>query len=305
MFRARGVASYGYDVARISLGLVLLTAAGLKASELATEPLTGSGIFTSFWLHTAIVEFETLLGVWMLTGLFQRQARYVAIVCFGIFSCLSLSKGLAGATSCGCFGTVPVNPWYSFTFNIIAIAALCHWTPRSRTMANFGSKRPYLAICLLASLGIGVSSVVLGSVMANGGSTSGQFGGDSTFVILEPETWLGTRFALLGHTDVDDHIAVGKWVVLLYHHDCMDCRKLIVRYQQRAGESANIAENPSLALLELPPYGDISEMPNSAESPFLCGRVTDDRKWFVQTPVELSLTDGVVRRVANASDLRL
>lgn len=80
-FRARVGAAYGYDIVRSTLGLILLAAAFLKAYQLATVPLAGSSICTSHWFQFAIIEFEPLLGVWLVTGLYQAQARHISIAC--------------------------------------------------------------------------------------------------------------------------------------------------------------------------------------------------------------------------------
>jgi hypothetical protein len=42
----------GYDVVRIALGILLLSAAGLKAHQLATEPAAANAFFGCRWLFT-------------------------------------------------------------------------------------------------------------------------------------------------------------------------------------------------------------------------------------------------------------
>lgn len=61
-----------YDVVRIVLGLVLLTAATFKGHQLATEPVAGTSLFTSSWFLIAVVQFELFLGLWLLCGLYTR-----------------------------------------------------------------------------------------------------------------------------------------------------------------------------------------------------------------------------------------
>jgi hypothetical protein len=48
----------GYDVVRILAAIVLLTAAGLKAHQLATEPIPARTWLDSRWLLMTTVEFE-------------------------------------------------------------------------------------------------------------------------------------------------------------------------------------------------------------------------------------------------------
>ena len=60
------------------VALVLLVAAVLKAHQLATEPVVGSGLLDSRWLLVAVVQHELFLAFWLLSGLFPRTA-----CCFG------------------------------------------------------------------------------------------------------------------------------------------------------------------------------------------------------------------------------
>jgi len=61
--QARRVA--GYDVVCVVLGLVLLTAAALKGSQLATEPIVGWGVLNSRWFLIGVVQFELFFGLWL------------------------------------------------------------------------------------------------------------------------------------------------------------------------------------------------------------------------------------------------
>ncbi len=60
----------GYDVVRVLLGLVLLTTAGLKGCQLATELTLERGLLTSRWFLIGQVEFELCLGVFLLSRLY-------------------------------------------------------------------------------------------------------------------------------------------------------------------------------------------------------------------------------------------
>ena len=95
-----------YDVTRMVLGLLLLVAAGLKAHQLATEPVPETSLLTSRWFLIIWVETEIVLGLWFLTGLARRAAWGAALACFSVFSLVTLYKALSGDVSCGCFGRV-------------------------------------------------------------------------------------------------------------------------------------------------------------------------------------------------------
>ena len=103
----------GYVAIRVFLAAILISAAVLKGYQLATGPVLGTGLFSSRILLIAVVEFEWLLGVWLITGLFPKWAWRVTLGCFVLFACVSLYKGLSGDASCGCFGQVEVSPWWT------------------------------------------------------------------------------------------------------------------------------------------------------------------------------------------------
>jgi hypothetical protein len=83
------------------VGLVLLTAAAFKGYQLATEPALENGVFTSRWFLMGLVEFELLLGIWLLSGWSQRWSGCAAIGAFAGFGCYALYNVLVGADSCG------------------------------------------------------------------------------------------------------------------------------------------------------------------------------------------------------------
>lgn len=51
-----------FRVVQICLALLLLTAAGLKTHQLATEPVLGGGLLVSRWFLVGVVEFGSSLG---------------------------------------------------------------------------------------------------------------------------------------------------------------------------------------------------------------------------------------------------
>ena len=120
----------GYDVVRIAVGCLLLLAAGLKGHQLATEPVSGDGVLSSRWFLIGGVEFELAFGLWLWSGLSPMWTWRSALVCFGLFSGLSLFKAILGEASCGCFGTVAVNPWYTSLLDLGVFVCLFLWRPR-------------------------------------------------------------------------------------------------------------------------------------------------------------------------------
>ncbi len=107
-----------YGVIRMTLGLILLSAAALKGHQLATEPVAGTGLLTSRWFLIGVVEFELFFGLWLWFGVYPRRTWQVALLCFGTFGCVTLYKALSGEVTCGCFGRVRVDPRITFPVDL-------------------------------------------------------------------------------------------------------------------------------------------------------------------------------------------
>jgi hypothetical protein len=100
------------------------------------------------------------LGLCLVLGLYSRIARLLALVSFGVFGALSLQKAITGVASCSCFGALAVRPWYTFLFDLVAIAALWRWDPGRTGSSARGAgmlscpRRSILFALLLAPVGI-------------------------------------------------------------------------------------------------------------------------------------------------------
>jgi uncharacterized membrane protein YphA (DoxX/SURF4 family) len=159
--RVRVRATSGYNILRIFLAAVLLTAAVLKTYELATGPVVGDGFLDSRWLLIVAVAFEISFGIWLLAGFSPRQTWAAALLCFVVFACVSLYKALSGHASCGCFGPVQVNPWYTTVFDATVVLLLLYFRPS----AHVGSRAANIALeFALMVLVIGLVIVGCGAV---------------------------------------------------------------------------------------------------------------------------------------------
>lgn len=115
----------------IALGLVLILAAFLKTHQLATEELRERTVLTSRWFMTAMVLYETALGLGLVVGLAPGVLRWVAIATFAVFFEVSLYQGIMGYGRCGCLGRVTVSPWLMLAVDCVALTALVLWQPRA------------------------------------------------------------------------------------------------------------------------------------------------------------------------------
>jgi len=225
-----------------------------------------------------------------LSGLYRRPVWWAALAGFAFFSCVTLYKGLSGAASCGCFGKVEVSPWYTLVLDLAAVAALLVFRPLVRADRPIRAARMRVAVATFILLAIGIpGGVAMAGYQPAALVNDGQLIGEGEFVLLEPETWLGKPFPLLEYIDIGDELAEGDWIVLLYHHDCPSCRQAVVAYQQMARTMEGGTRCPQLALVEIPPYGELSE---ARGSPARCGRLTNLRDWVIRTPVACFLEGG-------------
>jgi len=303
----------GYDLVRVILGMILLTAAGLKGYQLATEPVPDTGILDSRWFLIAVVEFELLFGLWLLANLRPRWTRRAAVLCFGLFAAVSLYKALSGTASCGCFGRVAVNPWYTFTLDTVAVLALLRWRPAGMASSMLVPSRAFAlrsTAVTLAWLSVGLpAAVAMGTYQPAVLAEDGVVMGDGNLVILEPEEWTGKRFPLLpfiedspgklkpGERPLRERLAEGNWIVVLYHHDCPKCQESMPEYEKLAHGSAADPKAPRVALIEVPPYGNTNSLKLSSDAPCAFARLSDGNEWFVQTPVVLNITDSLATGV--------
>lgn len=296
------------DIILKVLGVLLLTAAGLKGYELLTIPTANADIWSNRNFLIFTVEFELALGIWLVSGVFRRIAWLAGIICFSLFCCVTLYKALAGFGSCGCFGKVHVNPWMTLlAIDIPAVVALLFVKPKNirNVFASIAStiyrslvKRnasatfkdmagPRLTfVSSFTILLILTSSIVL--------AVNEPAVVTSSYEVLEPETWVGKNLPILEHIDIADKIKTGNWLLLLYHHDCPDCQKAIIEIEQMARELEGNEDFLRFALIAVPPYGKAGERPVSGNSPCVLGKLNKSKELFVMTPAIVLMTKSKV-----------
>jgi hypothetical protein len=285
----------GYGFVRWGLGLLLFAAAALKTHQLATQPTPGASFLDSRSFLIFWVQVEFILGIWLCSGLALRLGYVAAVACFTLFSGVTLWKALQGEASCGCFGVLEVNPWYTLILDLTALAAAIIFRPNLRvpTPPPHARRRmtAVIALVLIAGAASGFAAALYQPASL---SPDGEILGNNRFVVLEPETWAGKRFPLLPHIDVADRFAKGRWTVVLYRHDCPHCQERLPQYEREAREEGLRRGITSMAMIELPPYASADESLVPADTACLTGKVSDIRDWFVETPAVITLNDGVV-----------
>lgn len=115
------------------LGILLLAAAGLKLYGLNVSPFAQYGSFSTPWLQMAAVEWEIVLGLWLLSGAYRIGAWVAAVGTFLTFAAISGYLGWIGQASCGCFGVIKASPWAAFAVDATALGLLIVGRPISRS----------------------------------------------------------------------------------------------------------------------------------------------------------------------------
>lgn len=329
------------DIVLKLLGILLLTAAILKGWQLLTEPMANTDIWNNRAFLIFTVEFEIALGIWLLSGVFKKLAWLVTLACFSMFAIITLYKGISGAESCGCFGSVHVNPWITlFAIDLPAVIAMavfrpvfenrtatsccCHSyncrcgktglvhkakTLIQKTVMPLPSMHRLIGATCFSLAILAVTGCVLAfnepAKVANG------------YEVLEPETWIGKGLPILKYIDISKQIKTSTWLVLFYHYDCPDCVTAISQYQRNAVELVNNEDLLKIAFIEIPPYGR-SIVRNSPD--YAVGKLLDIKEWFITTPAIVLLEgstvqaawegkvldlDAVLRNVATLSKMNL
>ena len=299
----------GSDIVLKLLGMLLLTAAVLKGWQLLTEPVANSDIWSYRPFLILTVEFEVALAIWLVSGLFKKAAWLATLTCFTFFSFITLYKGLTGADSCGCFGSVHVNPWLTlFAIDIPAVIILAIFLPRRHSERSAAQPKNLLTSLqnlftplpsfprFAATFAIGLITLgITASVLAFNKPAVVT----SYYEVLEPKTWVGKELPILEYIDIADSLKEGNWLVLLYHHDCPDCIETIPKYEQMARDLTSNKDFLKIAFIEVPPYG----RPINQNSPCTFGRLADIKEWFMETPVALLMVNGKVTTVWEANKL--
>ena len=181
-----------YAVVRWGLGLLLLVAAALKTHQLATQPTTDLSLLTSRLFLVFWVQVEIILGLWLCSGLVLRLGYVAAVACFTLFSIVTFWKAVHGETSCGCFGVVEVNPWYTLILDLLALATAIVFHPNLPPAAPPVHAKLRLAASISLALTAGVTSCLSAALYQPASlSAEGQIIGNDRFVVLEPRPGWG------------------------------------------------------------------------------------------------------------------
>jgi hypothetical protein len=281
---------------------VLLTAAALKTHQLATDPALGV-LYGDRWLSLGLVQFEVGLAICLVSGIYPTRVRSVALLTFVTFALVSAYLGLTNAASCGCFGQAHVNPWITAGLDLILAILLWCWSPqRVAHDAHLARKSRRVLVWTLLIWAVAAIPAFVAFTRYRLAEHAVGVAADDDVVLLEPEKWVGNHFPLQGDIDIGDRLAAGSWLVVLHHHDCSQCQAVLPLYEQLASDEEHQVKAFRVALIEVPPYA-ANGLSRRGVSEY--GRLSEGREWFVTTPAEIVLRDGLVVDARTGNDVDL
>ena len=279
-----------FHYVRLALSCLLLLSSVLKGYALLSEPIAPQSWLDVRQIQVALVEVELFVALWTAGTLRWRLAWQVLVGLFSCFWFITFAKLLAGETSCGCFGRIEVHPMFSLLIDTVCLGSLL---AVRNSIPQKSSVRPLFREVLVTALLLAPISIPAAVFMLR---PVGSFLGESTtivrsgeVIVLEPSEWVGQKLPILEYISTNLDLSSGEWLIVLVRHGCPTCEESLPRYLEleRTG-------HVRLFLLEVPPHAQ--QLQSLVE-----GRLRDDIEWFVQTPTEIVIVDGVVTRTSPQS----
>jgi hypothetical protein len=276
------------------LAIVLALAACLKAQDLLSSfGHQNANPIDRRTLEFLLIAMELSLALWLAIGGIERTRFGCAIVCFTVLAAAAFFETAQSASSCGCFGRVKVPPAITGTFDLCSVMALWLTRPTWLRQVAFWSRRA--AFAGTAAL-IVLATAVFTFAHSRQSSERVTVGGP---VVLDPTSWVNQKFPLFSFIDGDEKLKTGRWLLVLYHFDCDECRHAIPGYRSLAESMDGQIDPERVAFIAIPPVAPSSQDPGYATANTLHFALREDRDWIATTPLVVSLRDGRVLAVTD------
>jgi hypothetical protein len=275
----------------VSVGLpagLLLCSAVAKCYVLFRAPAAKLLVFGSFPATVALVCTEITIATWLMSGKRRKQALVVSAILFLIFAFFSLGKGLAGETSCSCFGVLETSPWVSMALDMIAVVCLIVAVTRNERILSSPMLRLAPEMGLVAAVSICGLLLLFGPMDFD----AAQLNDQDRLIVIEPEKWIGKEFPLTQYVVRGKVLDEGDWEVNFLIKDCELCHALAEAKSAAASEA-------KIAFVEVPPFGTQTAQDSERIRWF---RLTESTDWFVEAPVTVYLENGIVKTVTGRDE---
>jgi len=301
-------------LARVVVPLWLSAGAVFKLMDLSPAHLPaavikwfgGNGIDLLFVLRFFIAAELIVAGVMILV---PPLARWIGVAMLATFLPVLIGDLALGASSCGCYGAIEVNPWVTLVIDVtflLGLLILGRREPRLALTSNLPTSRVLVAgvwslLSVVVAFGLSAPAAT-----ANGGSNGGSAevgsGGAPAlpadgYFMPQYQDWIGRPFHELDVaswvSNLPDDLVFGPQYVIFYRKDCEHCHELMELY------FSGSLERPTTAVAVPERDGFPTENLQAFDCPECrLAELPAGIDWFLQTPVLLRLADGVVECVA-------
>ncbi len=288
---------FPHALMRLLIGCVLLFSAASKASLLLTSKADGWTAPASI-LTTALILIELTIAVWVICRPLSPALWLVTVGFFTVLLVVSARMAFSGFKNCGCFGRIPISPWIVSGFDLVIVLMLFSLKGRIAQVWSLPLHKKLLASTAFI-ISLSWAFPLIGMTRS---WTDGTRGAGANLVVLHPEQWVGGRFPLADEINFIPSLDEGRWVIVLYHHDCDVCTQVIPRLDRLAADWKTQPGSPRVVLVEMPPFasgiGDPRLFVASEHA-----RLNETREWFVKTPVAAVLNQGRVLQISTGPDV--
>ena len=296
---------------RVVVPLWLLTAAVLKLIDLSPTHLPaalirwagGLGVDLVFLLRFSIAVELIVVGVMVAL---PTLARWTGILMLGAFLPVLVGDLMLGASSCGCFGAIKVNPWVTLVMDVtffLGILFLGRREPRLAISPSLPTSR-VIAVGMWSLLSVVAAFATSADLPAIPSEVAGDLPAlpPDGYYLPAYEEWLGQPFRELEiaawTVGLPDDLDVGQQFVIFFRKDCEHCHELLEVYFSGA------LDRPTTAIA----VPERDGWPTENLQPFPCSecRVAElpaGIDWFLQTPVLVRLIDGRVECAAEVDPM--
>jgi hypothetical protein len=112
------------------MAAALIAAGAVKCIGVADAAIWPHEITAGWWLTVAESVGEIVLGCWLLYGFWPVMAHGTAVAVFTLFAIVAGAKAVQGEASCGCLGSVELNPWLTLVFDVGVVGLAVTFRPR-------------------------------------------------------------------------------------------------------------------------------------------------------------------------------
>lgn len=294
----------GQDVARRRMiaivCIVLVASAILKSTDVIDAAVALRVILPSArpWMILVVIQGELGVAFWLLSGWRIAAAWTATVIAFIAFVVVNLMMIWRGVDSCGCFGPLHSSPYFVGALDVLVLSFLIVFYPSERNVSKFvaGRRISYVIGAYLAASALSLSFFVFGSKDLRADMRGVQFSGDNQSILLDyDDGWIGQALPIEPFIKINRDMSKGTWRLVMYRANCPKCTSRIAMYEDLNRRSEYL--EGSIALVEVPPYTSSSKISRGV---ITYGRLDDRYRWYISTPLEICLVDGIVVKIEGA-----